>query len=170
MFNKNIDLSEAIASEMNGVLNSDNHKRLFNGSGAVLQKLASDETLEVEAAEDHEDVIVIETSNESQKQDEFVANAANKLVEVSNDLDNAGFDKLATFSLMLANKLVSEAKAKKVKKQLPKGMKPFKKAPVKSDEKSSGKGSDKKSEKDKESKKSSDKEPKKSTKDSKKKS
>jgi len=88
--------------------------------------------------------------------------AFNSLLKVSETLDNAGFDKLAAASILLADKLIVEAKAKakaKSEKSKSKKTNPF----VKKDEKKSDTTkSDKKDEKKKSDKKDEKKSPSKS--------
>lgn len=132
----------------------------------VLDKTASKKECECECHED-KDAKTCECCEEKKAtaslqvvaQDEYslALNAAEKMLSISETLDGVGFEKLATVSLMLANKIVVEAKAKAKKKS------------TKTDEKKSEKDKAKKDSKKSSDKKSSDKKsPKKDMKDSKK--
>lgn len=138
------DFSNMIAAEMDKALNSEENQKLFSSS-SMLEKLAfkkvseQDQVTDIEKELDasltktaagkckhcecaeskkgdckcdcHED-----SSSKSSKASNPVLDAFNALLKISDDLDTAGFDKLAAASLLLADKLVSEAKAKSSKK------------------------------------------------------
>jgi len=73
---------------------------------------------------------------EMSAEDAIVIVASDRLITVSEELDNAGFDELSAKAILLANEIIAEAAKKKMKKN--------KKS---SDKKSSKKSSDKKSSK-----------------------
>lgn len=130
---KNINLSSYIAAEMDKNLNSEENKRLFS-TASMIEKQAfhrvADEgklTSEVE-----EELLKKTASCKCEKDDGHtvkscdcdchdektstafsVSDAFASLLKVSEALDNAGFEVLASHSLVLANKLVVAAKAKK---------------------------------------------------------
>jgi hypothetical protein len=126
-----IDLSNSIASEMDKVLNSEENKQMFSSS-AVLEKLAfsrvADEgkvssELEVEVAEklnktaSKHECCECEESDKCEckchdKKSASVSETVHALLKVSEDLETNGFEKLAALSIVLAEKLVVEAKAK----------------------------------------------------------
>jgi hypothetical protein len=110
------DLYNNIADEMDKVLNSAESKQLFSSS-SMLEKLAfkkvseEDQVSEVEIELDPslKKTASVKTANP-------VRDSFNALLKISEDLDNAGFERLAAASILLADKLVSEAKAKSSKK------------------------------------------------------
>lgn len=140
---KQVDLSNILAAEMDKVLNSDESKQMFSSS-SMLEKLAFKKVSEQDAVTEVEmelDSSLKKTANCSHcecKEDKAsdckcdchnehshdhekkashpVVDAFNALLKVSEDLDNAGFPKLAAASIMLADKLYTEAKAKSSKK------------------------------------------------------
>jgi hypothetical protein len=175
-----IDLN-SLANDMDAVLNSEQNKNMFSSAKMLEKlafKRVSDETpTELEnqvsnslgkTAEKEEckcachDKCKCSCGDKkstaglnvvANTQDEYMLaiNAAETMLSISETLDGVGFEKLATVSLMLADKIVVEAKAKAKKKSKPADKKSDK---AKSSEKDSKKD-DKKSSKD--SKKSTDK-------------
>lgn len=135
------DLSNSIAAEMNQIMSSNENKEMFSTS-SMLEKLAfrkvseQDQVSEVEAElessltktasccecgehKEHkcECVCHKDTEKEDKKASYNPARAAfNALLKVSEDLESAGFERLAAASIMLADKLITEAKAKSSKK------------------------------------------------------
>jgi hypothetical protein len=136
------DLSNSIAAEMDKVLNSDENKEMFSNS-SMLEKLAfkkvseQDQVSEVEMELDsslkktagccecgedkkHECDCHCHKDAEKEEKKASVRNPAreafNALLKVSEDLESAGFERLAAASILLADKLITEAKAKSSKK------------------------------------------------------
>jgi hypothetical protein len=111
---KNVDLSNDIAAGMDAALRDEDNKNMFSSS-AMLEKLAftrvadEDKQTEVEA-----ELVKVASADvvELPKGFTVLASVAT-LVQLSEDLDNNGFDRLAAVSLLLAEKLIVEAKAKK---------------------------------------------------------
>lgn len=140
---KTIDFANTIAADMDKALNSEENKQLFSSS-SMIEKLAfkkvseEDAITEVEAELDRsltktagckECVCVSskkgeckcdchdDSSHSKEASRNLVLESLNSLLKVSEDLDNAGFEKIAALSIVLADKLVSEAKAKKSDKK-----------------------------------------------------
>lgn len=138
----NVDLSNILAVEMDKALNSTENKELFSNS-SMLEKLAfkkvseQDQISEVEMELDpslkktagHAECCKCEEEKEAgcdcvchHKHDKKEATrnpareAFDALLKVSEDLEAAGFERLAAASIMLADKLIAEAKAKSSKK------------------------------------------------------
>jgi hypothetical protein len=133
------DFSNLIAAEMDKALNSEENQKLFSSS-SMLEKLAFKKVSEQDQVTEVEmelDPSLKKTASEkccecgSSKKDECKCNchessskkasdpvldSFNALLKVSNDLDDAGFEKIAAASLLLADKLISEAKSKSSKK------------------------------------------------------
>lgn len=132
---KHVDLSNTLATEMDKVLNSGENKELFSSS-SMLEKLAfkkvseQDEVSELETELLKKNASCCECGEEKKHEchcechkDEKKASvrnpareAFNALLRVSEDLETAGFERLAAASVMLAGKLMAEAKAKSSKK------------------------------------------------------
>jgi|SRR5271165_5988114 len=128
---KNVDLSNSIAADMDKVLNSDENKQLFS-SASVLEKLAfkkvseDDKTTEVEI--ELENTLTKKASccecgdktdhsckcdcHEEKKSEASEDDVVAMLLQASEDLDTLGFAKLASYSALIADKLMVEAKAK----------------------------------------------------------
>lgn len=111
---KNIDLSNAIAAEMNKIINSDEHKEMF-GSSAMIEKLAFKKVSEEEVPTEVEIEVSQKLNKKASANVDIVKQSINQLLSISEVLDNAGFEKVAAASILLADKLISEAKAKKEK-------------------------------------------------------
>lgn len=119
----NIDLS-TLAADMDKALNNKENKELFSSS-AMLEKLAftrvADEERQTEVEKELEGTVktaaVIEpVVAPALTQPGFTVSASvSTLVKLSEELDTAGFSKLSAASLLLAEKLIVEAKAKKSK-------------------------------------------------------
>jgi len=136
------DLSNSIAAEMDKVLNSDENKEMFSNS-SMLEKLAfrkvseQDQVSEIEMeldpslrktagccecgeAKKHQCDCHCHKDTEKEEKKASVRNPAreafNALLKVSEDLESAGFARLAAASILLADKLITEAKAKSSKK------------------------------------------------------
>lgn len=136
-----IDLSNTLAAEMDKVLNSEENKQMFSSS-SMLEKLAfkkvseEEQVTEVEmeldpslrktadchhceCKSDKKDGCKCdchEASDSSKSARNLVLDSFDSLLKISEDLDTAGFDKLAAASILLADRLFSEAKAKSSKK------------------------------------------------------
>jgi hypothetical protein len=106
---------------MDAALRDEDNKNMFSSS-AMLEKLAftrvADEDKQTEV--DAELVKVASADVVELPQGFTVLASVATLVQLSEDLDNNGFDRLAAVSLLLAEKLIVEAKAKKSKKSAPK--------------------------------------------------
>lgn len=136
-----IDLSNTIAAEMDRALNSDENKQMFSSS-SILEKLAFNKVSEDDKVSEIEmefDSSLKKTAgchhceceeskgsececdcheeNKKKAGTSFISDSVNALLKISEDLDDAGFDKLAAASILLADRLVSEAKAKKSDKK-----------------------------------------------------
>lgn len=132
---KTSDLSDVLALEMDRVLSDEKNKELFSSASSI-EKLAfkrvSEEDkpteieIELESAlepllqKEASDASPVETKTEEvktpeTKESEATQEILNVLLKVSEDLDTLGFERLAAASAILAEKLVSEAKAKKTK-------------------------------------------------------
>lgn len=121
---KNVDLSNDIASGMDAALRDEDNNNMFSSS-AMLEKLAfsrvADEDKQTEVEAELVKVASVETPKAVEQPKGFTVLASvATLVQLSEDLDNNGFDRLAAVSLLLAEKLIVEAKAKKSKKSAPK--------------------------------------------------
>lgn len=113
---KQIDLSSTIAAEMDKVLNSDENKQLFSSS-SMIEKLAFKKVSEEDAVTEVETELALQkTASVKEPVKPTVKSTLDQLLAVSEQLDSIGFDKLAAASIMLADRLVSEAKAKSSKK------------------------------------------------------
>src|SRR5271165_322967 len=131
---KNVDLSNSIAADMDKVLNSDENKQLFS-SASVLEKLAfkkvseDDKSTEVEVElenaltknasccecsdkKDHSCKCDCHEKHEDKKSEASEDDVVAMLLQASEDLDMLGFDKLASYSAQIADKLIVESKAK----------------------------------------------------------
>lgn len=164
-----IDLSSAIAAEMDKALNSEENKQMFSSS-SMLEKLAfkrvseQDQQTEVELdlevklnktaskkcsqctcekdCTEGECSSKCDCKKDKETMDSKASRFVRTLVSLSDELDSAGFERLAAASIMLADRLVSEAKAKKSDKKS--GEKSKSKSPEKTKasdkDKASGKG------------------------------
>lgn len=137
------DLS-TLAADMDKVLNSNENKDMFSNS-SMLEKLAfrkvseQEEVSEIEVELDsslkktagccecgeekhHECKCECHDKKEEKKEEKKASvrnparEAFNALLKVSEDLESAGFERLAAASILLADKLIVEAKAKSSKK------------------------------------------------------
>jgi len=128
-----VDLSNSIAADMDKVLNSEESKQMFSSS-SVLEKLAftrvADEgklTSEIEEElltktaaskcectdkHGHEKHCDCPKDCSCHKTEKSSAQIVNSLLKVSEELEGAGFEKLAALSIVLAERLVAEAKEK----------------------------------------------------------
>jgi hypothetical protein len=138
------NIENVLAEGMEKALNSDENKKLFSNA-SVLEKLAfkrvseEDATTEIETElinslsktasckcnePGHKDDCECDCHKETKKEHKHEKNVHEKttasymvdaLLKISADLDEEGFDKLAAASLILADRIVVEAKAKKEK-------------------------------------------------------
>jgi hypothetical protein len=131
-----VDLSDSLAAEMDKVLNSEENKQMFSSS-SVLEKLAFNRVAdEGKVPSEVEDELakqgLLKTAGSSCKcekkhgsdkkcdcpkdckcrMSKSAAEIVDSLLKVSEDLEETGFDKLAALSIVLAEKLVAEAKEK----------------------------------------------------------
>jgi hypothetical protein len=140
---KKNDLSDFLASEMDKAMNSDENKQMFSTASMLeklafkrvseqdaptelegdflssLEKKAKKEDACCECAEDKEEKCECSCHPEhktTKKEASGYMNVFNALLKISEDLDAAGFSKLAASSALLAGNLISQAKAKKSEK------------------------------------------------------
>lgn len=112
-----VDLSDSLAADMDKALNSEENKEMFSSS-SVLEKLAfhrvADEgklVSEVEEELKKQGLQKTASSEEAPKQ-KTASDIASSILKVSEELEEAGFERLAALSIVLAEKLVAEAKEK----------------------------------------------------------
>jgi hypothetical protein len=124
-----------IAAEMDKILNSEENKKLYSNAAAIeknaFRKVSDQDKpteLEVEVLEElsKQEAAIPQTKTASApmtKEAELeikTSNMVDSLLKISSDLDAIGFEKLAAVSILLADKIVAEAKAKKDSKKSPK--------------------------------------------------
>lgn len=147
-----VDLSDSLAAEMDKVLNSEETKQMFSSS-SVLEKLAFSRVAdEGKVPSEIEDELakqgLLKTASSSCKCDKkhgsdekcdcpkdckcrgskSASEIVSTLLKVSEDLEEAGFDKLAALSIVLTEKLVAQAKDKAKSKSESKSSKKDEKA------------------------------------------
>jgi len=115
------DLSNVLAAEMYKFLNSDENKKMFSTSSTI-EKLAFKKVSEEDVVTEVEKEVAASLNKKASATEEpkaernLVKESVDSLLKISEDLDTAGFDKLAAASILLADKLFVEAKKAKKSK------------------------------------------------------
>ncbi len=110
------DLSNVLAAEMHRILNSDENKQIFSTSSMIEKqafKKVSEEDAVSEIEKELDTSLNKKASAEPKTERNLVKESVESLLKISEDLDTAGFEKLAAASILLADKLVVEAKKSK---------------------------------------------------------